>query len=288
MTRGMAWNSMVWLTLSVLASVLMACTDSTEDDTPSMLLSLSAAADTCLADPPDRASISHRGRGQWSLDGRMPIRWSVEGGQPPYSIEVDQLPIPSELREQRAGGLFFAPCALMFPKIVDTRPYGRLSFRYYFSEKPLVDSGGQSVRATVKDATGLKVSASLTFPVAVCVYDDRVLSAGHEYRFPGISVRAPTGFDIQLLGFLEVQGHTVDSSYRLESAKFRLIEHPRSWIEIVVKAEGFEDDDYAFGEEVKRIVAASDPRRVDQQADVRLAIEQALDELLASVRRGEC
>ena len=63
MTRGMAWNSMVWLTLAVLASVLMACTDSTEDDTPSMLLSLSAAADTCLADPPDRASISHRGRG---------------------------------------------------------------------------------------------------------------------------------------------------------------------------------------------------------------------------------
>ena len=176
----------------------------------------------------------------------------------------------------------------MFPKVVDTSPNSRLSFRYYFSEKPLVDSGDQSVQATVKDATGLRASANLTFPVAVCVYDDRVLRAGHEYRFPGISIRVPTGFDIQLLGFSNEQGHTVDGSYRLESATFRLIEHPRSRIDIVVQAEGFEDDDYAFGDEVKRIVAAADPRRVEQQADVRLAIEKALDELLASVRRGEC
>ena len=141
----------------------------------------------------------------WRDPQYTPVEWAVTGGTPPYELTLD-----GERRDgfgpyEGADGWALVSCALeigeTFFRVIDTHSEIEYLQRWHRTE-PRVDSGWKTIRATVTDATGASVAASVEIYVVLDVGErtGRILRSGETYRVAGLLLTVPKGFDFEIGG----------------------------------------------------------------------------------------
>ena len=148
----------------------------------------------------------------WRLPGEVEVAWAVNGGSGPYTLTID-----GETRDglgafEGAKGTGWVSCALAHSEAFFQDPDGYVATNVadaprYFHEEPEVDSGVKTIAATVTDATGATVEASVDVYVILELGSggDR-LEAGKTYRVFNGLVTVPQGIDLEILGGIDADG----------------------------------------------------------------------------------
>lgn len=154
----------------------------------------------------------------WGGVEETPVQWTVSGGMPPYTLEIDgetRDPESEYTGYRGASGIASVSCAQRFGETFIDHDQ-----RWYRTE-PDVDSGLKTIRATVTDANGATAEASVDVYVILALGDggDR-LEGGKTYRmWHGFLFTVPEGLTLEIGGG-EVNGNesidlvVVDSPYR--------------------------------------------------------------------------
>ena len=124
----------------------------------------------------------------WGAEGTVEAAWAVSGGDGSYTVTI------AGEAYTGASGTAEVSCALQHGPVIDHPEHGRT---YADDDKPLVDSGLKTIRATVTDSTGATAEATADVYVILVLEDsDHVMKSGETYRVRGWLVTVPDGIDI--------------------------------------------------------------------------------------------
>lgn len=122
----------------------------------------------------------------------VPVRWQLEGGKPPYQLEIDGETRDAQHEYIGTSGTASVSCALRLGEVTYNESPAR-DFRR-FKGDVLVDSGSKLIRATVTDATGRTNTAEISmYVILVFVGTGRSLTEGQTYRIWGQLITIPVG-----------------------------------------------------------------------------------------------
>ena len=215
------------------------------------------------------------------------VRWHVEGGTPPYMVEIDgeTRDASQEYMRRQEFGLASVSCALR-TGTVSYQEDRRGPFRQYTGDF-LVDSGRKTIAGTVTDGAGRTAEATADMYVIATVGPrGTVLSAGERYSVTWIGtsliLTIPDEFDLEFWGHSGEEGDGDDFSYSWVAVYLRYMEGDVFWagIEITLRLAGGGDFDpwSCPGEEGSRHMSES-----ADEAQAR-RIHAAFDDLLEKIQ----
>ena len=221
----------------------------------------------------------------WINPGDLRVGWTVSGGTAPYRLTIDGETRDGETAQLFAGasGEGLVSCARTQgesffigevdfssgrPVVPDERPdefevplvHGEPRTWRHHREKPDVDSGPKTVRATVTDAAGATAEASVdVYVILELGSTGDLLESGKTYRLDGNLITVPEGIDLEVGG--------------LSGASLSLhVVGTRSRIAL---------DQYYFGEVNRWVVDAPHYSSSGEKID----LHAKFDELIASIGR---
>lgn len=141
----------------------------------------------------------------WVVRTTTWVRWSVSGGEAPYTLKIDGKSAGTDKAEYTGpAGRALVPC------VVSSGSYrwGTYSDEPtpFFDSNPNVDSGWKTFKAEVKDASGRKVEATAEFYVILDLGGGGtgdILKRGETYQILGTLMTAPENFDVRVGGVAE-------------------------------------------------------------------------------------
>ena len=142
----------------------------------------------------------------WVVTQETTVQWRVDGGEPPYMIEIDGRSADS------TGAAFTGETGTATITCANTSASYRWGYwsgmptRYYTSD-PDLDSGWKTVKAKVRDANGDTAEAKAQFYVAFQAVDDlHLLRRGETYLVFGHLITIPDGVDMRIGGAITGSG----------------------------------------------------------------------------------
>ncbi|MYF81311.1 MAG: hypothetical protein F4066_06590 [Chloroflexi bacterium] len=214
------------------------------------------------------------------------VRWHVEGGTPPYQVEIDgeTRDATQEYARPREFGSASVSCALR-TGVVSYEADHDGPFRQYTGDF-LVDSGSKTIVATITDSGGRTGSATAGMYVTLSIeHAGPTLSAGERYllNYLGTSLvlTVPNGLTLEFSVYTGEEGDGDDFSYSWVGAYLRYTEGDISaGIAITVELTGGGDFDpwSCPGEESRRYVSET----ADESQARR--IHAAFDELIEKIQ----
>ena len=233
----------------------------------------------------------------WINPGDLRVRWAVSGGTAPYRLAIDGETRDGETAQLFAGasGEGLVSCARTQgesffigevdfssgrPVVPDERQdefevplvHGEPRTWRHHREKPDVDSGPKTVRATVTDAAGATAEASVVVYVILSVQGRGVpMGGGETYRVSGTLITVPEGIRIEMSGSFSSFGGPSGFALRVLDR----LPGQEAWINVTEPAL-----DYVGLEEISRHVPP--PLSVDAAPD-QIDLHAKFDELIASV-----
>lgn len=129
----------------------------------------------------------------------VPVRWQIQGGTPPYQLEIDGETQDALHVYEGASGTAAVSCALRLGEVTYVERTAR-SFRRYKGDV-LVDSGLKRVRGVVTDRAGQTSTTELSMYVIEVLEGTGIpLTEGQTYRVWGQLLTAPAGVATRIGG----------------------------------------------------------------------------------------
>lgn len=257
--------------------------------------------DRAVADQPLKLTLSapescdtERGRPISSSDSapslrdvaEVVVRWHVEGGTPPYKVEIDgeTRDASQEYARPREFGSASVSCALR-TGVVSYEADHDGPFRQYTGDF-LVDSGSKTIVATITDSEGRTGRATAGMYVTLSIeHAGPTLSAGERYLLnhlgTSLVLTVPNGLTLEFSVYSGEEGDGDNFSYSWVEAYLRYTEGDVSaGIAITVELTGGGDFDpwSCPGEESRRYVSESADKSQARR------INAAFDELIEKVQ----
>lgn len=180
-------------------------------DGEQLVLTLALEESHCITGRSDESWGVGRGGARlsdgWVVRTTTWVRWSVSGGEAPYTLKIDGKSAGADkVAYTGPMGRALVPC------VVSSRSYFWGTYNDkptpFFESNPNVDSGWKTFKAEVKDANGRKAQATARFYVVLDLGGGStgdILRRGKTYRVYGHLITAPAKFDLEVGSDWEVE-----------------------------------------------------------------------------------